>query len=442
MSGKLVFPQSARKEILDLARGHYEEHNNQTKLLPGVHYLPVTSKVIDFDEIGSLINACLDGWLTTGEYNANFEKQLSEFLGVRHTITVNSGSSANLVAFSSLTSEYLADRAVRPGDEVISVAAGFPTTINPILQFGAVPVFVDVDKDTLNIDVNAMREALSEKTKAVFIAHTLGNPFDVKSVRDFCDENGLWLIEDCCDALGADQYGKKVGTYGDLATLSFYPAHHITMGEGGAVLTSNDELATIARSFRDWGRDCYCESGKDNTCGKRFCQKFGDLPHGYDHKYVYSHCGYNLKITDMQAACGVAQLKKLEMFISKRRANFSYLHGRLSQYHDCIRTVTPTVGASPSWFGFPITLLEDAQVNRTTFVSYLEENRIGTRLLFAGNITKQPYMSKKRFRVEGTLKETDNIMKNTFWLGVHPGLNQDALEYMAEKVEEFLGKNF
>jgi len=355
---------------------------------------------------------------------------------------VNSGSSANLVAFSTLTSPKLGDRAIRQGDEVIGVAAGFPTTVNPILQFGAVPVFVDVDPLTHNIDASKIEAAIGPKTKAIMLAHSLGNPFNLDVVTALCKKYQLWLVEDCCDALGSTYRGQMVGTFGDIATLSFYPAHHITMGEGGAVFTNNEELKTIAESFRDWGRDCYCNPGRDNTCGKRFCQKLGDLPEGYDHKYTYSHLGYNLKITDMQAACGLAQLDKATAFIAARRKNFAFLKELLKDCEEYIHLPQATEHSDPSWFGFPITLKPNAPVSRLDLLTYLDENKVGTRLLFAGNLTRQPYMVGAKYRVSGDLTNTDNVMNNTFWIGVQPALTQDMLEFAARKIETYLGVNF
>jgi CDP-6-deoxy-D-xylo-4-hexulose-3-dehydrase len=355
---------------------------------------------------------------------------------------VNSGSSANLVAFSALTSPKLGTRAIQKGDEVIGVAAGFPTTVNPIIQFGAIPVFVDVDAQTHNIDATKLEAALSSKTKAVMLAHSLGNPFNLDVVVAFCKKNQLWLIEDCCDALGSTYQGKMVGTFGDIATLSFYPAHHITMGEGGAVFTNNLELKQIAESFRDWGRDCYCPPGKDNTCGKRFCWKLGALPEGYDHKYTYSHLGYNLKITDMQAACALAQLDKLEDFIKARKANYKFLKERLKTCEEFLHLPEATPYSDPSWFGFPITVKENSPVSRLDLLTYLDQKKIGTRLLFAGNLVRQPAMENVRYRISGDLTNTDRVMNHTFWIGVQPSLTQEMLEYVASEIELFLGVNF
>ena len=409
---------------------------------PGASVVPPSGKLLDAAELKNMVDASLDGWLTTGRFNAEFEKKLAAFIGVKHLITVNSGSSANLVAFSTLTSPKLGDRAIKQGDEVIGVAAGFPTTVNPILQFGAVPVFVDVDPLTHNIDAAKIEAAIGPKTKAIMLAHSLGNPFNLDVVTALCKKYQLWLVEDCCDALGSTYRGQMVGTFGDIATLSFYPAHHITMGEGGAVFTNSDELKTIAESFRDWGRDCYCHPGKDNTCGKRFCQKLGGLPNGYDHKYTYSHLGYNLKITDMQAACGLAQLDKAHAFIAARRSNFSFLKERLQDCEEFMALPQATEHSDPSWFGFPITLKENAPVSRLELLTYLDQNKVGTRLLFAGNLTRQPYMARAKYRISGELINTDNVMNNTFWIGVQPSLTPDMLEFAARKIESYLGVNF
>ncbi len=386
-----------------------------------------------------MVEASLDGWLTTGRFNEEFERKLAAFLGVHRAITVNSGSSANLVAFSALTSPKLGERAIRPGDEVITVAAGFPTTVNPIIQYGAVPVFVDVQIPTYNINVSAIENAINLKTKAIMIAHTLGNPFDLSVIKRLCEKYDLWLVEDCCDALGSTYDSKKVGTFGDVATLSFYPAHHITMGEGGAVFSNNPELMQIAESFRDWGRDCYCPPGKDNTCGKRFCWKLGDLPEGYDHKYTYSHLGYNLKITDMQAACGLAQLEKAPAFIEQRKQNFAFLRKQLADCEEYLILPQATEKADPSWFGFPITLRSNCPISRLDLLTYLEQEKVGTRLLFAGNLTRQPYMKGRNYRIEGPLTNTDTVMKDTFWIGVQPALTEEMLAWSAEKIRNYIG---
>ncbi|KJV29547.1 lipopolysaccharide biosynthesis protein RfbH [Aquitalea magnusonii] len=435
-----------RSQINELVRQYAELAHAPKTFVPGQSAVPVSGKVIGTSELQLMVEASLDGWLTTGRFNAMFEERLARFLGVKHLITVNSGSSANLVAFSTLTSPKLGDRAIKPGDEVIGVAAGFPTTVNPILQFGAVPVFVDVDLATHNIDASKIEAAISPKTKAIMLAHSLGNPFNLEIVTGLCKKYNLWLVEDCCDALGATYNGQLVGTFGDIATLSFYPAHHITMGEGGAVFTNDSELKKIAESFRDWGRDCYCPPGKDNTCNNRFCwtkkQLGGDLPDGYDHKYTYSHLGYNLKITDMQAACALAQLDRLEEFIATRRANFAYLKARLASVEEYLHLPEATPNSEPSWFGFPLILKESAGVQRGVLIDYLEQNKIGTRLLFAGNLTKQPYMAGRNFRVSGELTNTDVVMNQTFWLGTFPGLGKEQLDYIADKLEEFFGLNF
>ncbi|MBP0628126.1 lipopolysaccharide biosynthesis protein RfbH [Cupriavidus sp. AcVe19-1a] len=410
--------------------------------LPGASVVPPSGKVLDAAELKLMVEASLDGWLTTGRFNDEFEQRLAAFLGVKFLITVNSGSSANLVAFSTLTSPKLGERAIKPGDEVIGVAAGFPTTVNPILQFGAVPVFVDVELGTYNIDATKIEAAISPKTKAIMLAHTLGNPYNLEVITALCKKYNLWLVEDCCDALGSTYNGQLVGTFGDIGTLSFYPAHHITMGEGGAVFTNNAELKLIAESFRDWGRDCYCAPGKDNTCGRRFCQKLGSLPEGYDHKYTYSHLGYNLKITDMQAACGLAQLAKAPTFIQQRKNNFSFLRERLAACEEFLILPKATPNSDPSWFGFPITLKENAPVTRLELLQYLDQNKVGTRLLFAGNLVRQPYMIGRNFRISGELTNSDKVMNNTFWIGVQPALTQDMLEFSASKIEAYLGVNF
>jgi CDP-6-deoxy-D-xylo-4-hexulose-3-dehydrase len=435
-----------RSQISDLVQQYAEIAFAPIPFNPGQTPVPVSGKVIGANELKMMVNASLDGWLTTGRFNAMFEQRMAEFLGVKHLITVNSGSSANLVAFSTLTSTKLGDRAIKPGDEVIGVAAGFPTTVNPIIQFGAVPVFVDVELATHNIDVSKIEAAITPRTKAIMLAHSLGNPFNLDVVTELCKKHKLWLVEDCCDALGASYNGQLVGTFGDIATLSFYPAHHITMGEGGAVFTNNAELRLIAESFRDWGRDCYCPPGKDNTCDKRFCwtkkDLGGDLPDGYDHKYTYSHLGYNLKITDMQAACALAQMDRLEEFIATRRANFAYLKNRLASVEEFFHLPEATLNSEPSWFGFPLVLKESSGVKRTDLINFLDQNKIGTRLLFAGNLTKQPYMAGRNFRISGELKNTDVVMNQTFWLGTFPALGVEQLDYIANKLEEFFGVNF
>lgn len=434
--------ESLRQEIAALVKEYAVIQYADKPFEAGKTVVPPSGKVIGETELQYMVEASLDGWLTTGRFNDQFEKELAEFIGIKHLITVNSGSSANLVAFSTLTSPKLGNRAIKKGDEVIGVAAGFPTTVNPIVQFGAVPVFVDVDLNTHNVNAELIEAAITPKTKAIMLAHTLGNPFNLSKVKALCDKYNLWLVEDCCDALGAKFDGKMVGTWGDIATLSFYPAHHMTMGEGGAVFTNNGQLIKIAESFRDWGRDCYCKPGCDNTCGTRFNMQLGSLPAGYDHKYTYSHLGYNLKITDMQAACGLAQLKRLPEFIEKRNANFDYLKNRLSTVTDFIELTEPTENSTPSWFGFPITLKETAGVSRVDLTKYLDQQKIGTRLLFAGNLIRQPYFEGLEYRVVGDLTNTDITMNQTLWLGIYPGLGQEHLDYIAEKLEEFFGVGF
>jgi CDP-6-deoxy-D-xylo-4-hexulose-3-dehydrase len=434
--------QAIRDQISKLVEEYAAIALAPDSFFPGVTAVPPSGKLLDGSELKNMVEASLDGWLTTGRFNAEFEKKLAAFIGIKHLITVNSGSSANLVAFSTLTSPKLGERAIKKGDEVIGVAAGFPTTVNPILQFGAVPVFVDVDRLTHNIDAAKIEAAIGPKTKAIMLAHSLGNPFNLDVVTALCKKYNLWLVEDCCDALGTTYRGQMVGTFGDIATLSFYPAHHITMGEGGAVFTNNDELKTIAESFRDWGRDCYCQPGKDNTCGKRFCQQLGDLPYGYDHKYTYSHLGYNLKITDMQAACGLAQLDKAAQFIQARKDNYVFLKERLKDCEEFVSLPEPTEHSDPSWFGFPITLKENCPVTRLDLLTYLDQNKVGTRLLFAGNLTRQPYMIGANYRISGDLTNTDNVMNNTFWIGVQPSLTREMLEFAASKIETYLGVNF
>lgn len=435
-----------RRQIGDLVQQFADLTYAPQPFEAGQTLVPVSGKVIGAKELQLMVEASLDGWLTTGRFNEMFEERMAKFLGVKHLITVNSGSSANLVAFSTLTSPKLGARAIKKGDEVIGVAAGFPTTVNPILQFGAVPVFVDVDLDTHNIDASKIEVAIGPKTKAIMLAHSLGNPFNLEVVTALCKKYNLWLVEDCCDALGSTYNGQLVGTFGDIATLSFYPAHHITMGEGGAVFTNNPKLIEIAESFRDWGRDCYCKPGCDNTCDKRFCwtkrELGGDLPDGYDHKYIYSHLGYNLKITDMQAACALGQMDSLEDFIQKRRFNFKYLSNSLKGLEHVLHLPKATPNSDPSWFGFPIIVKKTAGVSRNDLVAYLNQHKIGTRLLFAGNLTKQPYMCDKEYRVSGELFNTDVVMNNTFWIGTYPGLESEHLDYIVHKLEEFFGANF
>lgn len=431
-----------RQQIADLVGDFAATAYAKRRFEPGITTIPASGKVLGAEELQNMVNACLDGWLTTGRFNEQFETRLADVLGIKFVSTVNSGSSANLVAFSALTSPKLGARAIKPGDEVVTVAAGFPTTINPILQFGAVPVFVDVDIPTYNVDVSRLEGAISPRTKAIVLAHTLGNPYDLDTVLAVCRRHNLWLIEDCCDALGARYGGQGVGTFGDIGTLSFYPAHHITMGEGGAVFTNNEDLKVILDSFRDWGRDCYCAPGKDNTCGRRFGWQLGELPEGYDHKYIYSHLGYNLKITDMQAACGLAQLSRLDAFVAARRRNYKFLRERLESCRDFAILPEPTAKSEPSWFGFPITLREQIGLKRVELLKYLDQFRIGTRLVFAGNLIRQPYMVGRTYRCAGELENADTVMRSSFWIGVYPGLDECHLEYVAEKIEQFFGIGF
>lgn len=430
--------QALRQQIAELVERYAALQLAPAAFEAGRDAVPPSGKVIGAAELQNMTEAALDGWLTTGRFNQAFEKRLARYLGRRGVLTTNSGSSANLLAFSVLTSPRLGDRAIRKGDEVIGVAAGFPTTVNPILQFGAVPVFVDIELGTYNIDPALIEAAIGPRTKAIMLAHTLGNPFNLKVVRELCDRYGLWLIEDCCDALGSTYEGRQVGSFGDLGTLSFYPAHHITMGEGGAVFTDSPLLKRIVESFRDWGRDCYCAPGEDNTCGKRFCWQLGDLPEGYDHKYTYSHLGYNLKITDMQAACALAQMDRLDGFIAARKRNFTWLSERLAGCAEQLILPQATAGSDPSWFGFPLTLRDGCGVERLGLLRYLDEQRVGTRLLFAGNLTRQPYMQGLEYRVSGQLTVTDKIMRDTFWIGLWPGLGEDHLEHAARSLETYL----
>ena len=441
----MMTKEELRKEILRLTEEYYQlQWGQEQTFIPGESKVNYGGRVFDAKEVCNAVNASLDFWLTYGPYSRQFEQKLAKMLSVRFAFLVNSGSSANLLAFYALTSPLLKDRRICRGDEVITVAAGFPTTVAPILQYGAVPVFVDVDLNTANIDPAQLEQALSPKTKAVMLAHTLGNPFDLKQVKAFCDKHGLWLIEDNCDALGSKYDGKFTGTWGDIGTSSFYPPHHLTMGEGGAVYTNDPLLKKIILSMRDWGRDCWCESGVDNTCGCRFTKQFGNLPVGYDHKYVYSHFGFNLKVTDMQAAIGCAQLDKLPTFTEARKTNFAVLYDGLKDLKE-LQLFEKYPESDPAWFGFLITLTDKAHFSRNDLVKHLEDCKIQTRNLFAGNLLKHPCFETLNegvdYRVAGTLVNTDKIMNDSFWIGVYPGMTQDKLDYMIEKIYAFVQKN-
>lgn len=403
--------------------------------------VPVSGKVFDAEDVQYAVDAALDFWLTAGRFAEEFERDFAKTMDQRFCLLVNSGSSANLLAIAALTSPKLGNDCLQPGDEVITVAAGFPTTVNPLIQHGLVPVFLDVDIPTYNIDVTKLEEAITRKTRAIMIAHTLGNPFNLEAIAKIAKAHDLWLIEDCCDAVGAEYAGQKVGTFGDIATVSFYPAHHMTMGEGGAVLTQSPKLKKLLESFRDWGRDCWCAPGVDNTCGKRFGQQLGNLPEGYDHKYTYSHIGYNLKLSDMQAAIGCSQLKKLPHFIERRRENFDYLTAGLASASDLIELPKATPNSQPSWFGFPITVRDNAPISRTDMTRWLETRKIGTRLLFAGNLLRQPAYANIKHRVVGELTNTDRVMMNTFWVGVYPGLSPAMLDWIIDSIQEGLTAN-
>ncbi len=427
---------SLRSQILDLVGEYFEAQFAGQEFVPGKSPVPVSGKVFDAAELRSLVDSSLDFWLTTGRFAEQFEREFAAFSGVREAVLVNSGSSANLLAVSCLTSPKLGDRRLRPGDEVITTAAGFPTTLNPIVQNSLVPVFLDITVPTYNLDVRALDEALSPRTRAIILAHTLGNPFALDAVVAFARQHDLWLIEDCCDAVGSTYRGRKVGTFGDFATVSFYPAHHITLGEGGCVLTNKPQLKTLVESFRDWGRDCWCETGRENTCGKRFEWQLGGLPHGYDHKYIYSHIGYNLKATDMQAAVGVAQLRKLPGFIEARRKNFQTLYAGLKPLEEFFILPEATPGSDPSWFGFPIAVRPGAPFSRADVVRFLEGKRIGTRSLFGGNLVRQPAYAETPHRVIGKLENSDFTMDRVFWIGVYPGLSAAMLDYILEAAHE------
>ena len=430
-----------RKQILELSAQYFAETSNSGEFIPGQSPIPVSGKVIDGGDVSAVVDSALDAWFTTGRFAEDFESKLARFVGVRSASLVNSGSSANLLAVSALTSPKLGDRRLKPGDEVITVAAGFPTTVNPIIQNRLVPVFVDVTLPTYEIDVTQLEAARSENTKAIFIAHTLGNVFDLDAVLAFVHKYNLWLIEDCCDALGSTWKGRRAGTFGDISTLSFYPAHHITMGEGGAVLTDKPNLKVLIESFRDWGRDCWCNPGKDNTCGKRFDWQLGTLPCGYDHKYTYSHIGYNLKATDMQAALGASQIGKLPHFIERRKENFRFLHAALKPLEDCLVLPAATPGSDPSWFGFPIGVREDAPFSREELTGALEGKKIGTRLLFGGNLLRQPAYEGCEYRAVGDLPNTDFAMNQVFWIGVFPGLTRTMLEFVSGTISNFVSES-
>lgn len=430
-----------RAEVLALVAQFHQANWPAKQFIPGETRVLYSGRVFDANELVHLVDAALDFWLTTGRYAAQFEREFARFLGVRHAILCNSGSSANLLALSALTSPKLGERRLQPGDEVITVAAGFPTTVNPIIQNNLVPVFLDIELGTYNVDVRYLEEAISPRTRAIFLAHTLGNPFNLDAVLDVAKRHDLWLIEDNCDALGSTYKGKLTGTFGDLATVSFYPAHHITMGEGGCVLTNSSKLKVLVRSFRDWGRDCWCDPGKENTCGKRFEWQLGDLPYGYDHKYIYSHIGYNLKLTDMQAAVGVAQLKKLPRFIETRKRNWQLLYEGLRSLEELLILPQPTPGSDPSWFGFAITVRTEAPFTRNELVRYLESHKIATRLLFGGNLTCQPAYHAVPYRVVSDLTNTDMVMNQTFWIGVYPGLTEEMLLFVIDTFRSFIGRN-
>lgn len=427
-----------REKIMILVKEYFLHAHKKPDFVPGTSFVPYSGKVFNENELQYLISSGLDFWLTTGRFNDEFQQKLSKYLNRNFVITTNSGSSANLLALSSLTSNLFEERSLKPGDEILTVAASFPTTVNPILQNNLVPVFLDIDIPTYNMDVKSIESAVTEKTKAIMIAHMLGNPFDLEKIKKIADENGLWLIEDCCDALGATFNDQLVGTFGDVSTFSFYPAHQITMGEGGAVSTNNAKIKRAIESFRDWGRDCFCAPGVNNTCGKRFEWKLGDLPEGFDHKYIYSNVGYNLKLTDMQTAVGLAQLQKLDSFVDARRKNFSFLYSELSKFHEFLILPEPTPNSNPSWFGFPITVKPGAPFSREDLVFFLSQKNIDTRTIFSGNITRQPYFKDKNYRIVEELSNTDLMMNNTFMIGVFPGLTNEMLEYVVSQFESFI----
>lgn len=429
--------EALRQQILNLVGRYGEISTAPRPFTPGESAIPPSGKVIGAPELEQMVDAVLDGWLTAGRFNDLFEKRLAKYLGVKHLLTTNSGSSANLLAFTALTSPLLGERAIQPGDEVICVAAGFPTSVNPILQNGAVPVFVDIEIPTYNIDADALEAAVSEKSRAVMLAHTLGNPFNLSRVKALCEKYNLWLVEDCCDALGSRYNDHMVGGFGDIGTLSFYPAHHITMGEGGAVFSNDGRLRRILLSLRDWGRDCHCPPGHDNSCGRRYGWQLGELPAGYDHKYIYTHLGYNLKITDMQAACALAQLDRLEEFCAQRRSHFQYLYQGLEECTEWLTLPQATPGSDPSWFGFPISVNPEAPFERLELLRHLDAKRIGTRLLFAGNLVRQPYMQGQRYRISEGLQQTDRAMRDTFWIGLYPGLSHDMLDFTVATIKRF-----
>ena len=432
--------KNLKKEIHNLVVKYYNENHKVKPFIPGKTNIQYAGRVYDEKEMKSLVDSALDFWLTAGRFAKQFEEKFAKFLGVKHCILTNSGSSANLLAISALTSPKLGERRLKPGDEVITIACAFPTTVNPIIQNNLIPVFVDVDVETYNIQTDKIEGAISNKTKAIFLAHTLGNPFNLDKILEICKKYNLRLIEDNCDALGSKYNGQYTGTFGSIATFSFYPPHHITMGEGGALVTNDVQLKRLIESFRDWGRDCWCEPGCDNTCGKRFKWKLGSLPFGYDHKYIYTHIGYNLKITDMQAAIGVEQLKKLTLFIKARKKNFKFLYEGFKKFDKYFILPKIEPKADPSWFGFLITVRKDAGFTRDEIVKYLENNRIATRMLFAGNIIRHPSFKDIKYRIYGNLNNTDFITNNTFWLGVYPGLSSEMIEYIINKIEEFIKK--